>query len=217
MTDNPEQVLDQQQASGQQTAGAAGTAPAGYIEIARYNGLVRKVEELTLTNRSLNEQLVAKSSEIEQLKGELSIKDAEKSTAVGERDTRLNQLLTDNSALQTELKELRGLKLKVEVANELKRPELLKLAERIPALEDKEALTAIMSDFAKFADEAVSAREAQLLSGVTPSMGPGSVTPAEPATPQAWLEKINGMPLGSPERAKALDQYGDWLEKQNAK
>jgi hypothetical protein len=63
----------------------------------------------------------------------------------------------------------------------------------------------------------VSAREAQLLSGVTPSMGPSSVTPAEPATPQAWLEKINGMPLGSPERAKALDQYGDWLEKQNQK
>ena len=215
MTDNPEQVLDQQDNSGQQTAGTKGAAPEGYIETARYNGLVRKVEELTLTNRSLNEQLTAKSSEIEQLKGQLSIKDVEKSTAVSERDTRLNQLLSANSTLEQELKELRGLKLKVEVANELKRPELLKLAERIPALEDKEALKVIMSDFAKFADEAVSAREAQLLAGVTPSMGPGSVAPTEPASPQAWLEKINSLQLGSPERAKALSQYGDWLERQN--
>lgn len=215
MSDNPEQVLDQQQSPGQQTAGAAGTAPAGYIEIARYNGLVRKVEELTLTNRGLNEQLTAKSSETEQLKGQLSIKDVEKSTAVGERDTRLNQLLTEKSTLDNEIKELRGLKLKVEVANELKRPELLRLAERIPALEDKEALRAIMEDFAKFADEAVSAREAQLLAGVTPISGPGSVTADEPASPQAWLEKINSLQLGSPERAKALNQYGDWLEKQS--
>src|SRR5512142_2397153 len=59
---------------------------------ARYDGLVRKVEELTLTNRSLNDQLAAKTSELEQLRGQLVVKDAEKSTTVGERDKLLQQI-----------------------------------------------------------------------------------------------------------------------------
>jgi hypothetical protein len=201
---------------GQQDSGTAGsTAPAGYIELARYNGLVRKVEELTLSNRDLNTQLTQKSSESEQLKGQLSIKDTEKTVAVGERDQRLNTALSELSTLGSEMKELRALKLKLEVANELKRPDLLRLAERIPALEDKEALRVIMQDFASFADEAVRAREAQLMAGVTPPVGPGSSAPAAPSTQQGWLETINKHGLGTPERANALNEYGNWLEKQN--
>lgn len=216
MSDNPEQTPGQPGNPVQQDAGSAGSgAPAGYIEIARYNGLVRKVEELTLANRNLNEQLASKSSEAEQLKGQLSIKDVEKQAAVSERDNRLNQALQEQSTLSEEVKELRALKLKLEVAKELNRPDLIKLAERIPALEDKEALKIIMQDFANFADEAVKAREAQLLSGVTPNLGSGNVMPAEPATQQAWLEKLDSLAYGTPARKKALDDYGDWLEKQN--
>ncbi len=216
MTDQPAPALAQQVTPGQQAPGTSGTAaPEGYIEIARYNGLVRKVEELTLSNRDLNAQLAVKTSEIEQLKGQLSIKDTEKTVAVGERDTRLTAALQENATLQSQIKELKGLQLKVKVAKDLNRPELLKIADRIPAIEDEEALKVVMQDFASFADELVKEREKVLLAGVTLPAGPGSVAPAAPTTSEAWLKKINGFDFGTPERRKAMDEYGDWLEKTN--
>jgi hypothetical protein len=190
-------------------------APEGYIEKARYDGLVRKVEELTLDNRKLTDQLAAQSSEIEQLKGQLAIKDTEKTVAVGERDNKIQTVLQENATLQAELTELRGLKLKVKVINDLKRPELLRIADKIPNLQDEEALKIVMQDFAGFADDLVKQREQQLLSGVTPPLGPGNVTPSEPESDRGWQEKINGLPLGSPERQKAMDDYGDWLIRRN--
>lgn len=190
-------------------------APEGYIEKARYDGLVRKVEELTLRNRDLEGQLAAQSSEVEQLKGQLAIKDTEKTVAVGERDNKLQTVLQENAALQAELTELRGLKLKVKVINDLKRPELLRIADKIPSLQDEEALKTVMQDFAGFADDLIKQREQQLLSGVTPPLGPGNVTPSEPESERGWLDKINGLPLGSPERQKAMDEYGDWLIRRN--
>lgn len=191
------------------------TPPAGYIEQARYNGLVKKVEELTLAKRELETQLTAKSSEAEQLTGQLAIKDTEKTVAVGERDKALETSMTENQSLQAELTELRALKLKLEVAKELNRPDLVKILDRLPNLTDKEALTVVAQDFLGFADDAVSEREKQLTSGITPAIGPVSEAPATPASPQGWEDHINSQVLGSPERAKAMDDYGDWLEQAN--
>lgn len=217
MTDTPQTPVEQNP-SQQQVPAPSGSAPDGFIEIARYNGLVRKVEELTLSNRSLNEQLASKSSEIEQLKGQLSIKDTEKTVAVGERDKSLQEAITEKTKLEAELTELRGLKLKLEVANELKRPDLLKLAERIPSLTDKEALKAIMQDFASFADEAVKSREQQLLAGVMPvASGSSGGAPSMPTTERGWDDYIDKFDLGTPERMKAMDDYGDWLQSKHSK
>ena len=191
------------------------TPPAGFIEQARYNGLVKKVEELTLSNRALTDQLATKSSETEQLTGQLAIKDTEKTVAVSERDKALQTSLTENSSLTAELTELRALKLKLEVAKELNRPELVKILDQLPNLTDKEALTIVAKDFLGFADDLVSEREKQLTSGITPPIGPIDQTPATPATPEAWETHVNSLVLGTPERAKAMDDYGDWLEQQN--
>ena len=74
MTDQIAQTSGQQETTpGQQAPAVSGsTAPEGFIELARYNGLVRKVEGLTLSNRSLTAHLGRKTSEIEQLKGQLA-------------------------------------------------------------------------------------------------------------------------------------------------
>jgi len=101
------------------------------------------------------------------------------------------------------------------VAKDLNRPELIRIADNIPNLTDEEALTTVMKDFASFADDMVKARETQLMAGVTPPVGPGGNAPSQPQTPKAWEEKIESLPMGSKERAKAMDQYGDWLYKQN--
>src|SRR5512143_1236233 len=86
---------------------------------ARYDGLVRKVEELTLTNRSLNDQLGAKTSELEQLRSQLVVKDAEKTASVSQRDQLLQSITQEKTALEGELADLRSLKLKVEAIQEL--------------------------------------------------------------------------------------------------
>ena len=63
--------------------------PEGFVEKARFDGLVRKVEELTLTNRGLTDNLTQTSSEKEQLTGQLAIKDTDKAAAVGEYQKQL--------------------------------------------------------------------------------------------------------------------------------
>jgi hypothetical protein len=183
---------------------------------ARYDGLVRKVEELTLSSRSLNDQLAAKSSELEQLRGQLVVKDTEKTVTVGERDKLLQSMTQEKTALESELAELRGLKLKVEAIQDLGRPELLRIAHRIPGMTDKEALKTVLQDFAGFADDLVQAREKQLLAGVTPPLsGAGNSRGVAPASDQEWEQKINSLPLGSRERKQAFDDYYGWLEQKH--
>lgn len=194
-----------------------GAAPEGFIELPRYNGLVRKVQELTLANQDLNAQLSVKTSEIEQLKGQLSIKDVEKQVAVGERDTRLTTALSDLEKAQANAKELKSLQLKIKIAKDLNRPDLIKIADRIPSVDDEAVMKSIMEDFARFSDDAVKTRESQLLSGITPLGNAPPAGPAEPSSPQGWQDKVNSLPLGSKERAKAMNDYGDWVEKAHSK
>jgi chromosome segregation ATPase len=184
---------------------------------ARYKGLVKKVEELTLSNRTLNEQLTGKSSELEQLRGQLVVKDAERTTVVSERDKLLQQTVQEKTSLEAQLAELQGLALKVEVINELGRPELLKIANRLPSMTDKEALRVVLQDFAGFADELVQKREKDLLAGVTPALSnAGNVRPALPASDSEWDRHINSFGLGTRERQQAMDDYWGWLEQKHS-
>ena len=122
----PDETLDQQ---------ASDTGNSGQQENwkARHDGLVRKVEQLTLSIRDLSGQLDAKTSELEQLRSQLTVKDAEKTAAVGERDKQIQSAVQAKTQAEAELNELRALKLKVDVINELKRPDLLKIARKSPA------------------------------------------------------------------------------------
>jgi uncharacterized small protein (DUF1192 family) len=205
MTDTPTEPVEQVVTAPPQQA------PAGFIELARYNGLVRKVEELTLGTRTLNEQLAAQTSELEQLRAQLVVKDAEKSAAVSQRDGQIQETIKAKTELERELNDLRGLKTKVEVIREMKRPDLLKIADQVPNLTDPEALKTVLASFASFADEAASEREKQLLAGVTPGVGAAAKASTAPASDKAWMEHIESLPLGSPERAKAFYEYGNWL------
>lgn len=215
MTEEHAQTPDQQANPGQQ-APAASTPPVENWK-ERYDGLNKKVQELVLQARSLEEQLGSKSSELEQLRSQLSIKDTEKTVAVGERDKQIENLLQQNQTAEGELRRLKALEMKIKVAQELKRPELVELAKHIPDLEDAEALKVVMQDLARFADDAVKAREEQLLAGVTLNAGGSQVKEAGPATEQEWVRAIEKATLGSRERRELMDAYGDWLEKTNSR
>jgi hypothetical protein len=182
---------------------------------ARYNGLVIKVERLTLANRDLTTQLETKSSEVEQLRAQLSIKDTEKLAAIGERDLKITTLTTSQTQGQSELDELRALRLKVNVINEMKRPELLRIAAKIPNMTDPEALKSIFADMASFADEAAMEREKQLKAGMTSTVSSTQKVQDQPGSEAAWDKHINSFPLG-PEREKARDAYWDWAKNQKS-
>ena len=147
---------------------------------------------------------------------QLSLKDVEKTAALGERDTQLQTYITKTQQQENELKNLKALELKIKVAKKLNRPELLKIIDRIPALEDEETLEVVMKDFIGFADDLVASREKQLLAGTTPGAGAGGQTGSKPASKEGWEKYYNGLPLGSKERSDALYEYGEWLEKNHS-
>ncbi|MBN1452156.1 MAG: hypothetical protein JW963_14155, partial [Anaerolineales bacterium] len=163
-------------------------------------------------------QLAAKSSELEQLSGQLVVKDTEKQVSVSERDKLLQSMTQEKTSLEAKLAELQGLALKVEVINELGRPELLKIANRLPSMSDREALKVVLQDFAGFADDLVQKREKDLLAGVTPALSSaGNVKPGIPASETEWERHINGFGLGTRERQQAMDDYWGWLEQKHSK
>lgn len=177
---------------------------------ARYKGMVKKVEELTLSGRETQEQLQAKISEIERLEADLGLKDTEKTVAVSERDKQLNELVQSKTDLEQELSSLRALSLKVEVANEIGNPEMLAIVDTIPNLTDKEALTSLMTNISDWGDKRVKAREEQLLAGSTPDVTPTPPQVSLPTSNDDWQNYVNQVPIGSDEREQRMNAWRDW-------
>ena len=184
---------------------------------ARYNGQQAALQAAAESKKTIEAQLAAQASEMEQLRAQLSLKDTEKTVAVSERDKNLQTLLEEKSQMTARLTELEALNLKVKVARELKRPEILPLLDKIPNIADEATLKQYITDFVGWADDLVLAREKQLLSGVVPPTSPAGQGKQSPASAEAWEKHINDLPLGSTDRAKAMDEYGDWLEIQHKK
>lgn len=211
-TQAPEQQVEtpEQQAPTQ-------TAPTENWE-ARYKGqqsaLQRQANQIT----ELQAQLTQKASELEQLRAQLELSSTEKTVAVSERDKNLTALTEKVQQLETELRGAKAVQMKVTAANKIGRPELISIIDSIPAIEDPELLEKVMSDIAGFADNVASAREKQILAGVTPTTGPGGgKVSSKPNSYEAWEAHVNSLDLGSTERARAMDEMGDWLEAQHRK
>lgn len=181
-----------------------------YVEKKRFDGLMLKVQELTEAQKKREGEIAAKEAEIARLQADLNVKDTEKTVTLAERDKQLEEVLQSKSQAEQELGELRALKLKLEVVEEMGRPELVKLLKNIPAMTDKDALKTVLEDFARFGDESASAREKQLLAGITPAVSPLQQSAATPQSDEGWLRHIDGLPLGSLERTKAMDDYWTW-------
>jgi hypothetical protein len=199
MTDDT--TLDQQPSSGQ---------PENW-EL-RFKGQVPVIERLTKANRDKDAQLVNIASELEQLKVQLNTSAIEKDAAVGERDKKLTELIQAKSQAESEIKRLRALEMKVKVAKEIGRPDLLELVEVIPNVEDEEALKTIMKTFEEFADKRVKETEKRILSGVTPTTSPVVQPPSTPTSLEGWQKYVNEVPYGSPEKQKRMSQWKAWGE-----
>jgi hypothetical protein len=183
--------------------------PEGYIEKARFDGLVRKVEELTLTNRAVSEQLTQLSSEKELLTGQLAIKDVDKSVAVGEYQKQIEAAIQTQTQQASELGELRALKAKMELVRKHNAGHLIPILDRIPYLEDAEAMETVFTDFLNWGDNIAKTREKELLAGYTPSGSVPAETPdTTPKTKENWLAHIQKQ-TGA-DAQKAWKEYWEW-------
>ena len=183
----------------------------------RYKGSVKKIEELVVANRNLEAKLAEALSQIERKDADLSLRETEKTVAVSERDKQIQDLVSKSSEVEKQLAELQALQLKVKVATELGRPDLLGLAQHIPNVTDEGVLKTIMTDFAKFSETAVKQREQQLLSGTSFAGGVSPTTTTAPQSDAEWMALINNAGLGTKERSKAFDDYYAWLSAQNTR
>lgn len=178
----------------------------------RYQGASQKINELMTKIQELNAQLLQRSSEMEQLRAELSLRGQENTIALGARDQQLNELLTAKSSQDAELARLRALAKKTEIAIAMGKPELLAVAKHIPDLDNEEALKVVMTELAQFGEAQAKSREQQLLSGMGQIAGGQVGTAAATlSSPEAWRREIESKPLHSTERKKMLDDYGKWL------
>jgi len=184
----------------------------------RYKGASQKINELMTQITTLQGQLQTASSEIEQLRSGLSIKDVEKDAAIQPYKTQLEQALTAKTAAESELSGLRALKAKLDAAKELNATSLFPVLDKIPHVDNPDAQKEIMKTFMDWGNDLVKQREQQLLAGVTPPPpSTSSVAAKVPATVQEWQAYVNSIPLGTPEREKAMQDWWKWGQAQQGR
>lgn len=184
----------------------------------RYKGASQKINELMTQISTLQGQLQTASSEIEQLRSGLSIKDVEKDAAIQPYKTQLEQALSAKTAAESELSGLRALKAKLDAAKELNATSLFPVLDKIPHVDNPDAQKEIMKTFMDWGNDLVKQREQQLLAGVTPPPPAASSVAAKlPATVQEWQAYVNGIPLGTPEREKAMQDWWKWGQAQQGR
>jgi len=212
MADTVDTSGQQAQAPGQQAQTAPAVPPAGYVEKARFDGQVQAIEKLVGEKRALETELAAVRAENERLTAQLSIKDAEKGAAVGERDRQIQTYVQKATETEQELARLRALELKVKTATKLGNPALVQIAETIPDMTDAAALEVVMTNLNNFVTTQVKAREDQLKAGISPAGGLTPPASTLPTTEEAWQRHLAGIPYSKPqERRRAMDEYGAWL------
>lgn len=189
--------------------------PEGYVEKERFSGAIKKIQTLTTELETKGDTISQLNSKIEQLSGEVAAAKAEKQTIVGQRDETIEQHITTNKELEQELKQLRTFKRKVEKAKEMGRPELIKVLDIIPDMEDEEALETAMQDVLSFRDEGAQARESELKSGIMPSSSSIENVPDKPTTEEGWERYVQKFDEGTQEHQQAMDEWGDWLFNQS--
>jgi len=210
MTDEPKEPTVQLEKPAQPAPSAPVTDTQDVIDWeARYKGASKKINELTSVKAELEAKQADYSTQIEQLKSQLGIKDVEKDTAVGEYQKQLETALQEQSQAKKELESLQAYKAKMDMAKKLGAPELVNIIDRIPYVEDPEALETIMKDFVSWGNDFAKRREEQLMAGVTPPVAATEFTDQLPQTHDSWRQQLLD---GNNKEGLTWDRYWEWAK-----
>jgi hypothetical protein len=196
-------------------AGGSGTGePEGYVKKERLDGALAKIQELTLANRALTDQVNGIQTKYGTLEGAVSQKDAEASVKAGEFQKQIQALQEQLTVANTTIKTYESDKLKLKALQEMGRPDLISVMDTIPAGPDLESTKTAFANIAKYADDIKKRRETELLAGLSGTQSVAQVTaPPAPQTEKDWSAHIESLPLGSKERQKAWDAYFAFVNK----
>ncbi len=206
----------QQAQSGTQSGNSG--IPQGYVPEGRLTGALQKIEQLTLTIKSLQDQLTAANTRVGELQASGTSKETEWNAKAGEHATALQAMTKERDDLKNQLADAQLQQKKHAMIAETGHYNLLAIADQIPAHADEAKQKEAIEKVAAFADGLVKARESQLTSGTTVvTTQPVEQSAKLPDSAAAWEKHINSLPWGSPERQKAFDDYFEWTTKQGKK
>jgi len=180
------------------------------VPAARLNGALAKIQELTLALQEKDRLIAQRDQQIASLSSDMAGRQARLKSEVGEKTRTLEATVTENARLKDQIAKLEAYQRKVKIASELQVPGLLDILDVIPDAEDDEKQKAVMQRFGQFAGNVSKARESEILAGNTGTTVQPMSQAAAPSTPEGWSALVNSHPLGSPERAKAMDAWRKW-------
>lgn len=193
----------------------SGAAPEGFVEKARLDGALQKIQELTLANRALSDQNAALTKEKAALMAETGNKESTWQAQQSEFTKNLESAKQTQAQLEAELAKSNALKLKMKVIEELKAPQLYSIIGVLPDVADEAVIKEKATQLASFAGQISQLREKELTAGVTLiPQGPAAAN-ALPTSNEGWQQYVNGLPFGSVEYTKAMDNWHSWLFKQS--
>jgi hypothetical protein len=196
----------------QQNSQAA--TPPGYVEAIRLTNALQKIEQLTLANRSLTEQLQSSNQLAGQAETAKVQKETEFTSKVGEFQTQLQTLQAENAALKAEVGKYAIDANKIKALQEIGRTDLVPVMDALPYNEDFETMKVSIKKLADFSSQAIEKREQELLAGVTKAeVTPRSQSAQLPTDEKGWADYVNSLPLGSKERQDAFSQWHAQLMK----
>ncbi len=181
-------------------------SPADTVPVARLNGAMSKIQELTLQLQAANATIAQKDQEISRLSGDSMQREAALKNDVSEREKQYLSLQNEATQSKSQIAELQAFKLKVATASKLNIPGIMDILDVVPAGKDEAEQTIILQRFGTFANGVAQTREKELTAGNT---GPVITQPSgpEPQTSEAWAARVNALPLGSVERNAAMESW----------
>lgn len=191
------------------TTQPSGSAPEGFVEAGRLNGALRKIEELTLLNKTLTERMAGLTNEKTTLQADLQQKEGVWNAQQSEFTTKLGSADKTIAELNAQLAKFQSLQLKMKLIGEVGAPQLYSVIDVIPDGTDEAAMKAAIEKLAGFASQIAQSREKELTAGVTTiEQNQG---PVLPTTEEGWKNYVAGFKFGTPEYQKAMEGWHSWV------
>jgi len=211
-TTTPDPALANPASVTTQAAGQAAGIPAGLVEAHRLTSAMQKIQELTLANRTLADQLATFTTSSGELRVQLANQEASIATKASEHAKLVSEFEQRESGYKTELTANESLKRKLKAIKEVGRPELLSIIDILPEAADDAAQVIAIKGIAEFASQQAQVRETQLTAGITRTEVVSQAGNKEvPTSDDGWAKYMEQFPLGSEDRATATDQWFTYL------
>lgn len=170
------------------SSGGGGQPPAGYVEQARYDGAMRTLSQRDNDLKKVKADLEALQAKLKESQTTLGAKEADLGTQIAQLTKTVEALTGEKGTLEKDLSGAKSLLTKYEALKAF--PELLPMADSIPALSDPAAMEAHLKVVKAGVDQVAQDLAKKMTAGLTP----GTNTPpagGQPGAKQFAFSTVN--------------------------